>query len=110
MKIKNLIMTAMLSASLLASTVANAVDRRMQVINNTRYPIVALFASNTSRGTWEENILHGDIMRPHSFITVNFDDDTGRCMFDLKAVFMNGQEVTQPSVNVCTNYYWQINP
>ena len=37
-----------------------------------------------------------------SSVNINFDDGTGYCTFDFKAVFSDGDEVIQPNVDVCT--------
>ena len=34
-------------------------------------------------------------------VNVNIDDGTGKCRFDFKAVFQNGQELVRKNINVC---------
>ena len=58
--------------------------------------------SNAGANTWEEDILGVDVLASGSSVSINFDDGTGSCNFDFKAVFPDGDEVVQPDVDVCT--------
>ncbi len=89
------------AASLLTAASASAEDRRVRIINETRYTIVRFYASNVSENDWEEDILGRDVLRPGQSVTVNVDDGTGYCLYDFKAVFDDGDELVRSRIDVC---------
>ncbi|MFQ5624403.1 MAG: hypothetical protein ACE5FS_13530 [Paracoccaceae bacterium] len=80
---------------------AAALDRRVKIVNKTAYTIMEFYGSNRDRETWEEDILGADVIPPNSSMMINFDDGSGYCMFDFKAVFNDGDVLTRKGVNVC---------
>ena len=80
---------------------AAALDRRVRIINNTGFTIVEFYGSNTRSDTWEEDILGSDVLPSGSSVVINFDDATGYCMFDFRAVFDDGDVLERGGVNVC---------
>lgn len=94
---------ALFAAAVAAAAVpAAASDRRVKIVNNTRYTIVHFYGSNTGADSWEEDILGRDVLRPGQSVRVNFDDGSGYCMFDFKAEFDDGDVVVKKKVNVCS--------
>lgn len=87
---------------------AYAADRRVSVINNTSYTLERLYGSNVDTGSWEDDIFRSGVLLPGYRVNVNFDDGTGHCRFDLKAVFSNGAVVVRRNVNVCAIEHWTI--
>ena len=80
---------------------ADAADRRVRIINETSFDMVRFYGSNVGTDDWEEDILGRDILRAGKSVNVNFDDGSGYCMFDFKAVFDDGDEVIARRKNVC---------
>jgi hypothetical protein len=66
-----------------------------------------LYGSRTTTGEWEENIITQPL-KSGSKRVINFDDGTGSCMFDLRAVFRDNLTVHQWSFNVCREEYWRV--
>jgi hypothetical protein len=89
------------AASLLTATNASAEDRRVRIINETRFTIVRFYASNVGENDWEEDILGRDVLSPGQSVTVNVDDGTGYCLYDFKAVFDDGDELVRSRIDVC---------
>ena len=89
------------TASLLTAANASAEDRRVRIINETRFTIVKFYASNVSENDWEEDILGRDVLSPGQSVTVNVDDGTGYCLYDFKAVFDDGDELVRKRIDVC---------
>ena len=48
------------------------------------------------------------MIHPGQRYIVNFDDGTGYCMFDFRAVLDNGRPVERYRVNVCEYVSWTI--
>ncbi|WP_372840647.1 hypothetical protein [Phaeovulum sp.] len=92
-----------LGAALVATSAipASALDRRVRIVNNTGYTMVEFYGSHTDAKTWQEDILGRDVLSPYSSVNVNFDDGTGYCIFDFKAIFNNGREAVDYNINVC---------
>ena len=92
---------AAIALSSLASVPAQAEDRRVRIINDTRHTMVRFYASNSSRTTWEEDILGQRVLPAGQSVMVNIDDGSGACLFDFKAVFDDGDVLTRNQINVC---------
>jgi hypothetical protein len=87
---------------------AQAADRHVKIINETSRTMVHFYASNTSRTSWEEDILGEDVLESGESVNINIDDGTGRCMFDLRAEFSGGQYAERRNFNVCTGLSWTV--
>ena len=80
---------------------AAAQDRRVRIINETSVDMLYFYASRASTTSWEEDILGEDILSSGSSVVIDIDDGTGACLFDFKAVFADGDELTDNDINVC---------
>lgn len=78
-----------------------SVDRSVTVINATGYTITQFYGSNSGRSSWEEDILGSAVLPSGSAVDINFNDGTGACLFDFKAVFADGSSVVESNVDVC---------
>ena len=98
------ILAAALISGVLAAGLAGpalAQDRRVRIINDTGYPIVQFFGSNKGTNSWEEDILGAQVLPSGSSVVIDFDDGTGYCVFDFRAVFSDGDELVRNGINVC---------
>ena len=101
--------TAVIATSMIvAAPSVKAENRVVTIVNETSRSMTAFYASNIGAKSWEENIFHGDKLRPGDSVNVNIDDGNGWCKFDLKAHFSNGADVVRGNVNVCTATSWTI--
>lgn len=80
---------------------ASALDRRVKIVNDTGYVLVEFYGSNKGSTSWEEDILGADILRSGQSVMVDFDDGTGYCKFDFRAVFDDGDVLVRKGVNIC---------
>ena len=83
-------------------------DRRMVIVNETGRVIYAFHATNTGVRTWGRDLLGSSVIPPGQSWTFNFDDSTGYCMFDFKAVLDNGRAIERYRVNVCEFVTWTV--
>jgi hypothetical protein len=75
-----------------------------QIINQTDIAITELYLSDSSLDSWNNDILGSDVLNSGNSTRVNFADmSNDRCLYDIKAVFSDGQEVEDYRINVCTN-------
>lgn len=96
------IVTAAVALIGFAAAPASAQDRHVQVINATQHAMVAFYASNVGRDTWEEDILGRDVLAVGQSVNINIDDGTGACLYDFKAVFDDGDALVRNGIDVCT--------
>ncbi|HHL20561.1 MAG TPA: hypothetical protein ENJ52_03440 [Aliiroseovarius sp.] len=87
---------------------ASALDRRVRIHNQTGFTMVSFYGSNKGTDSWEEDILGSQVLPSGSSVVINFDDGSGYCIFDFKAVFSDGDEVTAFGKNICelTDFYF----
>ena len=78
---------------------ASALDRWVELTNNTRMAIVEISISHVGAELWNVDLLD-DFLAPASSVLVNIDDRTG-CRFDVKTVFDDGTTRIRRDVNVC---------
>lgn len=98
------VVSATLSAAMLLAFSAQnaaALDRWVKIVNNTSFTIVEFYGSHRDAKTWQEDILGQDVLGPGRSVNVNFDDGTGYCKFDFKAVFNDGDVLVKKNVNIC---------
>ena len=81
--------------------VAGSIDRTVTVVNNSGLTITRFYGSNTGRSSWEEDILGNGVIPAGSSVDINFNDGTGACLFDFKAIFADGSTATETNVDVC---------
>ena len=92
---------AVLLAGAVASTVALAADRRVDIVNKTGLVMTHFYASNSGTDSWEEDILGRDTLADGETVQVDINDGTGACKFDFKAVFENGSSLVRNNIDVC---------
>lgn len=83
-------------------------DRRIELINDTSVDLVTFNASRVDVNTWQEDILGRRVLRPGERVTVNIDDGTSGCLYDLRAIFADKDVVTRRKFDVCSAGYWRI--
>lgn len=82
-------------------------NRRVIVLNERTSDMMRLYASRISTSDWEENILTQPV-KAGKGIRVDFDDGTGACLFDFRAVFRDGLQAHMWKFNVCREVYWRV--
>lgn len=97
-------LTALRSATLAAALAfaalpAMAADISFVLSNETSVVLTEFYASPTSSDDWEDDILGAEVLGAGDSGTVTISDDRG-CEYDIKAVFADGDEITD-SVNIC---------
>ncbi|MCD9148258.1 hypothetical protein [Pseudophaeobacter flagellatus] len=85
----------------LSALPAAALDRRVTIVNDTNYTIMKFYGSNKGTDSWEEDILGRDVLRPGQSVRIDFDDGTGYCKFDFRAVFDDDDVLVAKDINVC---------
>lgn len=104
-------MRMLMSAALLALSAvsAHAENRWVTVRNNTNFVMMEFYASNRDQPSWGRDWFGMDVLMNGEEKAFNLDDGSGYCIWDLKAVFDDGDEVITNGFNVCEEPYWTIN-
>ena len=97
---------AALAVPAMAGTFGN--DYYVEVTNNTPYVLEELYASNRDTGNWLNDLLGSEVLYPGQSISVDTDDGSGYCIFDLQAVFEDGAEANWFGANVCEINLWNV--
>lgn len=75
-----------------------------RVYNDSNSTITELYVSESSRDSWDNDILGADVLTTGSSIQVIFGNtSTNICIYDILAVFADGQTVEDYQVNVCSS-------
>jgi hypothetical protein len=80
-------------------------DRRVYIVNARSSPMTRLYAAPSTASGWKGNILIQPIP-PGRKTLIDFEDGTGACQFDFRAVFKDRQIVQMWSINVCRESEW----
>lgn len=89
------------AAGILAAGPAQALDRRVRVVNASTQPIVEFYGTHFGNLPSQEDMLGADNLAAGKSVVLNFEDGSGYCRFSFRAVFADGVELARPSVNVC---------
>lgn len=83
-------------------------NRRVRIHNQTGWTMTHFYASDSRVDDWEEDMLGSGVLAAGSSVVMNIDDGSGACLYDFKARFTNGQELTRFRINVCeiADYYY----
>ncbi|GKY88069.1 hypothetical protein [Sinisalibacter aestuarii] len=100
-KVRAVLAIALVIFGLAGAASADNLDRRVRIVNNTGYTIIHFYGSHTDANSWQEDILGNSVLPSGNSVTVNFDDGTGYCIFDLRAEFDDGDVLEKFGVNVC---------
>ncbi|QDH72008.1 hypothetical protein [Brevundimonas sp. M20] len=83
-------------------------NRRVRIHNQTGWTMTHFYASDSRVDDWEEDMLGSGVLANGASVMMNIDDGNGGCLYDFKARFTNGQELTRMRINVCqiADYYY----
>ncbi len=87
---------------------AQDVTRWVSIINDKNFKMVEFYASNREQTSWGPNWFGNAFLQAYSEVDLNLDDGSGYCIWDLRAVFADGREVTRMGVNVCEEPTWRV--
>lgn len=90
-----------LAVSPLALAQDEGQDRHVTIVNDTGHVMTEFHASNVANDDWGDDILGVDELDDGKSVVIDFDDATGHCKFDFKAVFDDGSVDVKHGINVC---------
>jgi hypothetical protein len=82
-------------------------NRVVDIVNTTAMPLDFRAVRAENRGLLPQPIT--GTIAPHAYQTINFDDGSGACLFDLTAQLQGGARVVASDFNTCSEVSWVIN-
>jgi len=94
---------------MLAAGAAQAQDMRLRIHNDTGLTLYRFYSTNTGSTRWGNDVMGSSTLASGSSMKLNFANSKGYCLFDFRAIFVDGTELTRQGVNVCqmSDYYYQ---
>jgi len=92
-------MLLVVSGAALTDTAA-ALDRRVRIVNDSGQEIVAFYGAARGAPGADENRL-AEALPPGGSAIVSFDDGSGYCRYNFRAVFGDGISLERSGINVC---------
>jgi hypothetical protein len=105
MNVKAILFAGIAALSLSAcveETSASSSNKHVVVVNDSTKTIRECYGSNAGTSSWQEDILVSDMLTAGSSVDINFEDGSGYCNFDFKAVFTDGTSVVETGIDVCS--------
>jgi hypothetical protein len=90
------------------SVSAQGYDRRLVIINETGRTVREIYATNSGTKNWGRDHLGQNVIPRGGRYLIDFNDGTGYCVFDFRAVLDNGIPIERYQVNVCTDSTWVV--
>ncbi len=114
MRLKNwMIVAGLLGLAGCASTVAPALpDGKNRVVDivNTGDRALQFYALNAERRRAFAGRLFEREVAANYYLTLDFTDGSGACLYDLFAIFPDGQTAEAPQFNTCAEVSWVVSP
>lgn len=84
-------------------------NRVVDIVNTTDAPLRFMASSAEGRGLFRQAAVEGEVAANY-YLTLNFDDGSGACLFDFDAIFADGQSTKAQRFNTCTEVSWVVAP
>lgn len=84
------------------ATPALAQDLQFRLINASSSGVVEFYVSHSSTDQWEENLIpSGYVLPSGNYIDVDIADGRTTCLYDIKAVFEDSQQLEDFEIDAC---------
>ncbi len=104
--LRNKILTAALAIPAVALTAQTALAGKtdFRVYNGSSMTLTHLYVSDSSLDSWDNDILGQSVLPSGYNIQVVFSDPSpNRCLYDVRAIFADGQVLEDYRINVCNS-------
>lgn len=93
----------------LVAGAAQAEDMRLRIHNDTGVTLYRFYSTNTGSTRWGSDVMGSTTLATGGSMRLNFANKDGYCLFDFRAIFADGTELTRQGVNVCqtSDYFYQ---
>lgn len=94
-------LTALALAVVVAAGTASANERLLRVNNLADATIIRLYVSPSGAEDWGADVLSSGRLEPGESMLLDYDDGSGNCVFDVKALYTTDEVSTLFAVNFC---------
>lgn len=101
-------LVAVVCAMAVSVSVSAQEARYVRVINETGATVARVYVSHSSRSGWGDDKLGSRVLWSGYNIRVYPNDGTSRCMYDLRAVTVDGRSTERREVNICGGSEWTL--
>jgi hypothetical protein len=101
-------MALVLGGALAVSASADSYNRHVRINNHTSQAIWEIHGSNVNNSNYGPDRLGNRTVPAGQSIDIDFDDGSNQCMFDLKVILHDHQEIVRRRVNVCEIETWTL--
>jgi hypothetical protein len=88
-------------ALLVLATPAVAQDLAFTLHNKSSYHVIEFYTSPSEVDDWEEDVLGDDILRAGRSLRITIADGRTQCVYDVRFVFDDGDEVEDHGIDLC---------
>ncbi|MEC9264828.1 MAG: hypothetical protein VX464_02165 [Pseudomonadota bacterium] len=90
-------------AAVFMSLSAQAVAEDLEFLlgNETGVEIVGFYVSHPGTGSWEENLMEGDVLPSPGEVTVTIADGRDNCEYDIRTEFADGEFFEDYNLDLC---------
>ncbi len=92
-----------------APSLPDGKNRVVDIVNTSDSALHFVATPAERRGLMRPSALEGDVAANY-YLTVNFDDGSGACFFDLRADFADGGRVEAARFDTCAKASWVVAP
>ncbi|BCN24098.1 hypothetical protein [Vibrio alfacsensis] len=82
-------------------------DRTIIIENNTSFRLTYFWVANVGGDYSPRDLLGRSTIRPYSEREVDVEDYSGYCMYNVLAVFEDGEEIFD-TINACEDLYFSV--
>ncbi len=91
--------------TLATASKADELDRHIEFVNGTGTELTYVYASPSTSDYWgTRDYLGSSVVESGTSKIINIDDGSGACVYDINAIFSDGDEVKSWKVDVCNEY------
>lgn len=98
---RKMLFTVAAAAACALAAPAFAGEQDFVLINGTGYTIQEVYVSPTKTQSWEEDVLGRDVLGDGARTTIRFDRAEDTCLWDLKAVYEDGETAEWQAFDLC---------
>lgn len=99
----------LIAAVSISSAPASSCTKSFRIYNDTDTPIEQLYVAPAELRTWEDDVLGDHVLDSGDNTIVDMSSDTRDFkLYDVKAVFSNGQVITGGRIPICTAVHVHI--
>lgn len=99
--------TAMMATQLAGPAWAQMFEK-ITVVNSTGYTISEIYISPAYSRSWEEDVLHRNVLDDGEEFVIDFRRSEDTCDWDLKVIYSDGEEAIWDGLDLCEDWHFEL--